>query len=133
TNNIYIVDQRYNGTAASKLSLGLQIDGSTAVKLSGTPAYAMKAVNDPTTADNVFYSFIPGSQPADEAGITSLNLAKYLNLNNGPYDISMGIINGGSSAITSLDVEYTIDGGAAVSGKITGLNIASGAKSERRG
>ena len=35
TNNIYIVDQRYNGTAASKLSLGLQIDGSTAVKLSG--------------------------------------------------------------------------------------------------
>ncbi|MFZ9431858.1 MAG: hypothetical protein ACO27G_07370, partial [Bacteroidia bacterium] len=127
TNNIYIVDQRYNGTAASKLSLGLQIDGSTAVKLSGTPAYAMKAVNDPTTADNVFYSFIPGSQPADEAGITSLNLAKYLNLNNGPYDISMGIINGGSSAITSLDVEYTIDGGAAVSGKITGLNIASGA------
>ncbi|MFZ9571896.1 MAG: T9SS type A sorting domain-containing protein [Bacteroidia bacterium] len=127
TNNIYIVDQRYNGTAASKISMGVQIDGSTAIKVSGTPAYGMKAVNDPTTADNVFYSFIPGSQPADEAGITSLNLAKYLNLNNGPYDISMGIINGGSSAITSLDVEYTIDGGAAVSGKITGLNIASGA------
>jgi len=60
TNNIYIVDQRYNGTAASK--------------------------------------------------------------------ISMSVINGGSSAITSMDVEYTIDGGAAVSGKITGLNIASGAK-----
>ncbi|MEY4193520.1 MAG: hypothetical protein RJA00_1751, partial [Bacteroidota bacterium] len=127
TNNIYIVDQRYNGTAASKISMGVQIDGSTAIKVSGTPAYGMKAVNDPTTADNVFYSFIPGSQPANEAGITALNVAKYLSLNSAPYDISMSIINGGSSAITSLDVEYTIDGGAAVSGKITGLNIASGA------
>lgn len=128
TNNIYIVDQRYNGTAASKISMGIQIDGSTAVKVSGTPAYAMKSVNDATTADNVFYSFIPGSQPADEAGITALNLANYLSVSSGPYDISMSVINGGSSAITSMDVEYTIDGGAAVSGKITGLNIASGAK-----
>ena len=128
TNNIYIVDQRYNGTAASKISMGIQIDGSTAVKVSGTPAYAMKSVNDATTADNVFYSFIPGSQPADEAGITALNLANYLSVSSGPYDISMSVINGGSSAITSMDVEYTIDGGAAVSGKIIGLNIASGAK-----
>jgi hypothetical protein len=128
TNNIYIVDQRYNGTAASKISMGIQIDGSTAVKVSGTPAYAMKSVNDATTADNVFYSFIPGTQPADEAGITALNLANYLSVSSGPYDISMSVINGGSSAITSMDVEYTIDGGAAVSGKITGLNIASGAK-----
>lgn len=127
TNNIYIVDQRYNGTAASKISMGIQIDGSTAVKVSGTPAYGMKSVNDATTADNVFYSFIPGSQPADEAGITALNLANYLSVSSGPYDISMSVINGGSSAITSMDVEYTIDGGAAVSGKITGLNIASGA------
>ena len=103
TNNIYIVDQRYNGTAASKISMGVQIDGSTAIKVSGTPAYGMKAVNDPTTADNVFYSFIPGSQPANEAGITALNVAKYLSLNSAPYDISMSIINGGSSAITSLE------------------------------
>lgn len=128
TNNIYIVDQRYNGTAASKISMGVQIDGSTAIKVSGTPAYGMKAVNDPTTTDNVHYSFLPGSQPADEAGITALNLANYLSVSSGPYDISMSVINGGSSAITSMDVEYTIDGGAAVSGKITGLNIASGAK-----
>jgi hypothetical protein len=127
TNNIYIVDQRYNGTAASKISMGIQIDGSTAIKISGTPAYGMKAVNDPTTADNVYYSFIPGSQPADEAGIVSLGLANYLSVNNGPYDISMTVSNGGSSAITSLGVEYTVDGGAAVSGTITGLNIASGA------
>lgn len=127
TNNIYVVDQRYNGTAATKLSVGIQIDGSTAVKVSGTPAYGMKAVNDPTTADNVFYSFLPGSLPADEAGITALTLANYISVNNAPFDITFSVQNGGSSAITSLDVEYTVDGGAAVSGKITGLNIASGA------
>jgi Secretion system C-terminal sorting domain len=127
TNNIYVVDQRYNGTAATKLSVGIQIDGSTAVKVSGTPAYGMKAVNDPTTADNVFYSFLPGSLPADEAGITALTLANYISVNNAPFDITFSVQNGGSSAITSLDVEYTVDGGAVVSGKITGLNIASGA------
>lgn len=127
TNNIYVVDQRYNGTAATKLSVGIQIDGSTAVKVSGTPAYGMKAVNDPTTADNVYYSFLPGSLPADEAGITALTLANYISVNNAPFDITFSVQNGGSSAITSLDVEYTVDGGAAVSGKITGLNIASGA------
>jgi hypothetical protein len=126
TNNIYIVDQRYNGTAATKLSLGIQIDGSTAIKLSGTPAYGMKAVNDPTTADNVYYTFLPGSMPGDEAGITSLNLSKYLSLSSSPYDINFGVINGGSNAITSLDVEYSIDGGTAVSGKISGLNITTG-------
>jgi hypothetical protein len=48
-------------------------------------------------------------------------------VNNAPFDITFSVQNGGSSAITSLDVEYTVDGGAAVSGKITGLNIASGA------
>lgn len=127
TNNIYIVDQRYNGTAPTKLAVGIQIDGSTAIKISGTPSYGMKSVNDPTTADNVYYSFIPGSMPGDEAGITKLNLAKYLSVNSSPFDVSFGVINGGSNAITSLDVEYTIDGGAAVSGKISGLNIASGA------
>lgn len=127
TNNIYIVDQRYNGTAASKISMGIQIDGSTAVKVSGTPAYAMKSVNDATTADNVFYSFIPGSQPADEAGIVSVTMANYISVNNAPFDITFNVQNGGSNAITSLDVEYTVDGGTAVSGKITGLNIASGA------
>jgi hypothetical protein len=127
TNNIYIVDQRYNGTAPTKLSLGIQIDGSTAIKISGTPSYGMKSVNDPTTADNVFYTFVPGSMPGDEAGITKLNLAKYLSVNNSPFDVSFGVVNGGSNAITSLDVEYTVDGGAAVSGTITGLNIASGA------
>jgi hypothetical protein len=127
TNNIYVVDQRYNGTAASKLSVGIQIDGSTAVKVSGTPAYAVKSVNDPTTADNVFYSFLPGSMPADEAGIVSVSMANYISVNNAPFNVSFNVQNGGSNAITSLDVEYTVDGGAAVSGKITGLNIASGA------
>jgi len=127
TNNIYIVDQRYNGTAASKISVGIQIDGSTAIKVSGTPAYGMKAVNDPTTADNVYYTFLPGSQPADEAGITALNLAKYISVNNTPVDVAFSVINGGTNAITSMDVEYTVDGGAAVTGKISGLNIASGA------
>jgi hypothetical protein len=122
-----VVDQRYNGTAASKLSVGIQIDGSTAVKVSGTPAYAVKSVNDPTTADNVFYSFLPGSMPADEAGIVSVSMANYISVNNAPFNVSFNVQNGGSNAITSLDVEYTVDGGAAVSGKITGLNIASGA------
>ncbi len=127
TNNIYIVDQRYNGTAASKISVGIQIDGSTAIKVSGTPAYGVKAVNDPTTADNVYYTFLPGSQPADEAGITALNLGNYISVNSAPVDIAFSVINGGTNAITSMDVEYTVDGGAAVTGTITGLNIASGA------
>jgi hypothetical protein len=95
--------------------------------VSGTPAYAVKSVNDPTTADNVFYSFLPGSMPADEAGIVSVSMANYISVNNAPFNVSFNVQNGGSNAITSLDVEYTVDGGAAVSGKITGLNIASGA------
>ena len=60
--------------------------------------------------------------------------ASNVSINNSPYHevntantIEGTVKNFGSQAITSLTIEYTIDGGAAVSAALTGLNIAPGA------
>ena len=56
------------------------------------------------------------------AGI-SINTFPYLILGNAPFTISGEVANYGSSNVTNFDINYSINGGAAVSENITGVNI----------
>ena len=126
TNNIHVVDMRtYNGTTA--LTVGVQIDQSTAFSIGS-------AVNSTNTAtgggvfdasDNTYYTFINGVQPQFDVQNASIDNNVFHEVNTA-NSIEGTVSNLGSATITSLTVEYSIDGGPAVSANITGLNIASG-------
>jgi len=47
-------------------------------------------------------------------------------LANGPFIISGDLQNMGSSTVTSMDINYSIDGGATVTESVSGLTIATG-------
>lgn len=131
TNKIYIVDQR-NTTASGcmpALTLGIQINATTAVQVSGSPSIGSLTAADFTDADNYFYEFIYGVQPANETSLLSATVNNEagqatLNSNN---DVTGKLQNRGSQTLTQIDVSYSVDGGSAVTQTITGLNVASGA------
>ncbi len=133
SNHIYIVDQRSNcvdGTTAcsnkTKLTLGIQIDGSNALSVTGSPNYQMLAGNDPTTADNYYYEFAPGSLADDDATMISVNQAPYLKNMDAPFVVKFSVKNTGGKAITAVNATYTINGANPVTEDISGSNIASG-------
>lgn len=62
--------------------------------------------------------------PTDEdVTLNYLDLPTYAKLNNG-VDVKGNITNNGLVAISSMEIEYTVDGGAAVVANLTGLNVA---------
>lgn len=56
TNKIYIVDQR-NTTGVGALTLGVQVNASTATMVSGSPAVSAIATTDFTSVDDYTYTF----------------------------------------------------------------------------
>ena len=52
TDNIYIVDQRHSTAANPQITAGIQIDGSTATMVAGSPTLSNVAGADATPADN---------------------------------------------------------------------------------
>ena len=61
----------------------------------------------------------------DVAGI-SMTTPQTIILANGPVTVSGKLQNMGTSTVTSMDINYTIDGGAIVSEPLSGLNLATG-------
>ena len=124
SNNIYIVDQRSSGTAA--LSLGIQLNATTAYSVAGSPAVAAHAGTDATPADNTYYTFIQGTQAANDIALTTvapaIGQASWGALNS-TKTISGTVQNYGSAAITAFTAKYS--DGTIVSQNFTGLNIAS--------
>lgn len=123
SNNIYFVDQRTgNGTTA--LTIGIQVNSTTAYSVTGSPAIANNASTDATAADNSYYQFIYGTMPARDIKMAKLNLPGYVQPNN-VVDVKGTLTNLGSAAVTSFDLNYTVNGGAAVTQSVSGVNIAS--------
>lgn len=123
SNRIYIVDQRTNGTATN--SVGIQVDGTTAYSVAGSPNVNALAGTSPAPTDNTYYVFIPGLQPAYDVAATAITTKKYLGA--GTVNITGTIRNLGTSTITSADINYAVDGGAVQTATLSGLNIASAA------
>jgi hypothetical protein len=122
TDNIYIVDAR--NACDIDMSLGIQLDAATAYSVAGSPAVAPLAELSGFDDDNFYYTFVQGTQPAyDMAGI-SFDGEEFNLLADAPFDITGELINLGSTTITSLDINYSVDGASPVTANLTGLNIA---------
>lgn len=61
---------------------------------------------------------------ARDLSVTALNMWTMYGLNDAPISISGTIQNLGSTAVTSFTLNYTVNGGAAVTQNVTGVNIA---------
>ncbi len=128
TNSIYIVDQRTPTVGPVTLSVGIQINNATAISVAGSPNLA--ALTGPTDldtpADNAYYEFAYGVQNTYDTKGQSITLAPYLSLVNAPFSITGTLQNRGSVAITSMDLNYSINNGATVTANVA-ANVASGA------
>lgn len=109
TNNIYIVDQR-NTTGTGALSVGIQIDATTAFSDPASPAVDATAGSDFNSVDDFYYTFIYGTQPLNEVKLVSFDLLSYVA--TGGTDISGTVQNLGADPITSLSVTWNDGTGA---------------------
>lgn len=125
TNKIYIVDQRH-GNVISGISLGVQINSTTATSVSGSPSLTSRAGADQTAADNVYYEFIQGTQPAYDMSTKTSNVPNVLVLSQAPFTINGTLKNFGATTVTSYDMNYKVGTGSTITSNITGVSIASG-------
>lgn len=123
SNNVYIVDQRHSGPPT--VSLGLQFSSTSAVSVMGSPTVAALAGADASPSDNWHYTFVNGVQPAYDMAGQSVEMPNYLIQNQAPFDVSGKLMNLGTTAITDLDFNYSINGGATVTSSLTGLSIGT--------
>ena len=121
SDKIYIVDQRHNGTSGG-VTAGIQIDGTTAESVIGSPALLPEAGTDGSAADNVYYEFIQGVQAADDVELTAINNLPYAAAGN--LNIEGVLTNLGASTITDLTISYNAGSGVQ-NDVLSGLNIPS--------
>ena len=121
TDHIYIVDQR-NTSGEGALSVGIQIDATTAISDPASPNVDATAGTSPTSEDDLFYTFIFGTQAQNEVKLNSFDLLPYIGF--GSINLSGTVQNLGTDPINTLTVTWD-DGTGPYSDDITGLNILS--------
>jgi hypothetical protein len=126
TNKVYFVDQRNNVAVTSvNLTLGIQIDGTTAYQEINSPnVHPNSAASDPTRADNYYWEFIPGTQASEDVSLGSVLLPNYVQTPIS-LDIEVEVTNIGTQPVTSVQLSYTVNGSAPITQLISGLNIPS--------
>lgn len=128
SNAIYIVDQRHQ-SSYSGLTIGLQIDTTTAIQLPASPNVATVAGGSSSSSDNAYYEFIAGQQPDYDIDLDHLELVSFPNIADGPIDIHGALTNLGARAVTSYDLNYRVNGGTVQTANIA-TNIVPGGKEE---
>ena len=123
SDKIYIVDQRHSSAANPQVTAGIQTDATTATMVSGSPTLSNVAGSSALPDDNHYYEFIYGSQSAIDAAGVAVTTFPYLILGNAPFTVSGEITNLGSNSITSMDINYSIDGAAAVTESLSNFTI----------
>ncbi len=127
SDDIYLVDLFY-GTNTSytspELTLGIQVDAFTAYEVSGSPNIVSANPSDEPT-DNDYWQFIYGTQPNYDFSAEAFDIAGTLLLSNAPFAITGTLLNRGATTITDFVMNYSIDGGTAVTQNVTGVSIAS--------
>ena len=122
TNKIYVVDQQ--NRRGPDLTVGVQMNSSTAVYHPASPSVPHLSGRSVTTpADNVFYTFALGSQPGFDLAGVKLIMNDVVALPSAPFNIYGSFINLGFAQATSVEVNYSINGGATVTGNVSGLTI----------
>ena len=130
TNHIYIVDQRTFGGNVSLLA-GVQISSSSATTATGYPS--LNSVTQATSGngddptDNKIFAFVhdASSTPSNDVAGQSINIAPYVQVNTAT-NVAGQFVNYGTTTVNSLEIKYSIDGGATATATATGLNAATG-------
>lgn len=121
TNNIYIVGQRSNDKGAQPtLTVGVQINGTTATQVAGSPNLGSIAGTSKTPVDNRYYTFIQGVAPTRDVGVSWLQLGNFLILNAAPFDVKGKVKNYTSNMVNNYDINYSVNGGPAITAHQTG-------------
>jgi hypothetical protein len=125
SNKIYIVDQRNNPTCTPTFFHGIQLNATTAISVPSNPTPAINSA-DALPAGNNYFEFSFGTQAPVAARIAAVTtpLNGYV---NDPVTIAGRLFNTGSQAITSCNLNYTINNGATQTASLSGLNVVSGA------
>ncbi len=120
SNSIYIVDQRTASNPAGgnvSLTAGIQIDGATAIAVSGTPSLVSQTTGASDASDNTFYEFIYGTQPDYDLSLESYDIDNGYGLNQ-LISGDLTVQNRGTMAVSSFDINYSINGGATVTSTV---------------
>ena len=121
SNHIYIVDQRQQPVSGT-VTLGLQIDGSTGYAVSGSPSISPLSSGDNSPSDNVYYEFIYGNQPSYDASASEITMNNYGKTNE-ELTVTGTFNNFGTETITSIDINWSVDGGTVHTETFSGINI----------
>ncbi|OIO99385.1 MAG: hypothetical protein AUJ98_11210 [Bacteroidetes bacterium CG2_30_33_31] len=127
SNKIYVVDQMSstkNG-CSPLLTIGLQYSSSSALMVTGSPNIHPLSSTSSTTVDNRFYEFIPGVRPTYDLAVEYIQ-TNVFQTSSTPVEVHGFIKNYGSQAVTSYDINYTIDNAAVKTEHVSGANIPLG-------
>ena len=121
TNNIYVVDQRSNDKGLQPtMTIGVQVNGTTATMVAGSPNLGSVAGTSKTAIDNKYYTFIHGTPPTRDVGVSWLQLGNFLILNAAPFDVKGKVKNFTSNMVNSYDINYSINNGPPITAHMTG-------------
>ncbi|MBC7426462.1 MAG: Omp28-related outer membrane protein [Bacteroidia bacterium] len=113
------------GGSAIKGTIGCEnFDGTLATSIAASPTAVIPVSGSAANTDNKIYEFNYGTQNVNDATINLVNLAKIIKTGTS-YTITGQALNFGSAKITSLRLNYSIDGGATVTQDYPGLNMAA--------
>ncbi len=111
----------FGNASGMTASVGCENAGGTLGTMAEGPSFNYPSVTS-DGSDDIVYSFYWSGITYD-ASITASDLSGMVSVGNNT--VSGEITNGGSAAITSYDLHYSIDGGSAVTMNVTGVNIAA--------
>lgn len=128
TNRIYIVDQRTGGGPRNgniAITAGVQVDGSTATQVAGSPNLGSEAGNSGTPDDNFYYEFGQGFLAGNDMKGEAETVPKFVEVNK-PVSISGLFLNRGNVPLFSADMNYRVNGGNTVTGNLSSFNVGTG-------
>lgn len=123
TNKMYIVDMRTEAGIQTNLTLGIQIDQTTATEVIGSPNINPLSSQSASASDNVYYEFIYGTQATYDMSAYEIISENFYNLDDAPFTLEAVFKNFGTSTITDYELNYQINGGEIFTESISGKNI----------
>ncbi|GAA4350016.1 hypothetical protein GCM10023185_07260 [Hymenobacter saemangeumensis] len=121
SNKVYMVWQR-SGPNGQTLTAGIQLDGTQAVQVPASPNVSIPDLGDATPADNAYYEFTPGTQPALDIAADLLRLPNSATRQSS-VSIRGAFRNLGTQTITNLTANYRVGNGPVVSAPLSGYSV----------
>lgn len=125
TNKIYIVDQMSNKKhgCGPVVTLGVQINSTTAIAVAGSPnIHSLASTYNNTPLDNEYYEFIPGQRPQYDMSVDWIQ-TNFFQTKGVPIEIRGTLKNFGTANVVNYNVNYQFDNGPIISNKVPIANL----------